>query len=140
VVPGQAVFTIDIRAEQDAVRLSAVADVLRAMQATGQRRNVALDINQTHDAASVPCAPWLQAQLEQAIAGLGLPLRRLPSGAGHDAMAVAALTDVAMLFVRCGNGGISHHPDEIMTADDARSAAGVFTRFVEDFRPRPAAA
>lgn len=140
VVPGLAVFTIDIRAGQDMVRLAAVTDVLREMQAIGARRNVALDINQTHDAASVPCAPWLQAQLEQAITGLGLPLRRLPSGAGHDAMAVATLTDVAMLFVRCGNSGISHHPDEIMTAADARSAARVFTRFVEHFNPRPTAA
>ncbi|MFL6716866.1 MAG: allantoate amidohydrolase [Burkholderiaceae bacterium] len=140
VVPGRAVFTIDIRAEQDAVRQAAVADVLREMQAIAARRNVSLDINQTHDAASVPCAPWLQAQLEQAIAALGLPLRHLPSGAGHDAMAVAALTDVAMLFVRCGNGGISHHPDETMTAADAQAAADVFTRFVESFVPQQAAA
>lgn len=140
VVPGRAVFTIDIRAEQDAVRQAAVADVLREMQAIAARRNVSLDVNQTHDAASVPCAPWLQAQLEQAIAGLGLPLRHLPSGAGHDAMAVATLTDVAMLFVRCGSGGISHHPDETMTAADAQAAADVFTRFVESFVPQQAAA
>jgi hydantoinase/carbamoylase family amidase len=139
VVPGNAVFTIDIRAEQDDVRLAAVADVLREMQAIAARRNVALDINQTHDAASVPCAPWLQAQFAAAIAGLGMPLRHLPSGAGHDAMAVAALTDVAMLFVRCGNGGISHHPAETMTAGDAQAAADVFARFVEDFRPQQAA-
>ena len=136
VVPGKAVFTIDIRAEQDAVRLAAVADVLHEMEAIAARRNVQLAINQTHDAASVPCAPWLQAQLEQAVASLGMPVRHLPSGAGHDAMAVAALTDVAMLFVRCGNGGISHHPDETMTAADAQAAADVFSRFVEHFAPR----
>ena len=141
VVPGNAVFTIDIRAEQDAVRLDAVADVLREMQAIGARRNVQLDINQTHDAASVRCAPWLQAQLAAAIAGLGMPPRFLPSGAGHDAMAIAALTDVAMLFVRCGNGGISHHPDETMSVEDAQAAADVFSRFVEQFRAQdPAAA
>ena len=80
-------------------------------------------------------APWLQRQLGDAIGELGLPLRVLPSGAGHDAMAIAALTEVAMLFVRCGNGGISHHPDESMTADDADTAADVFTRFVERFTP-----
>ena len=139
VVPGKAVFTIDIRAEQDAVRQAAVADVLREMEAVAARRNVPLTINQTHDAASVPCAPWLQAQLEQAIAALGMPVRRLPSGAGHDAMAVAALTDVAMLFVRCGNGGISHHPDETMTAADAQAAADAFARFVEHFVPQTSA-
>ncbi|MET0962166.1 MAG: allantoate amidohydrolase [Noviherbaspirillum sp.] len=135
VVPGKAVFTIDIRAEQDAVRQAAVADVLREMDAIAARRDVQLAVHRTHDAASVPCAPWLQAQLEQAIASLGMPARRLPSGAGHDAMALAALTDVAMLFVRCGNGGISHHPDETMSAADAQAAADVYTRFVEQFKP-----
>ena len=139
VVPGKAIFTIDIRAERDAVRQAAVADVLREMEAVAARRNVALAVNQTHDAASVPCAPWLQAQLEQAIAAQGLPVRLLPSGAGHDAMAVAALTDVAMLFVRCGNGGISHHPDETMTTADAQAAADVLACFVENFAPRTSA-
>ena len=139
VVPGNAVFTIDIRAEQDPVRLAAVADVLREMQAIAARRNVQLDINQTHDAASVPCAPWLQAQFAAAVTALGMPLRFLPSGAGHDAMAVAALTDVAMLFVRCGNGGISHHPDETMTAEDAEIAADVFSHVVEHFQPQAVA-
>ena len=135
-VPGKAVFTIDIRAESDAVRLAAVADVEREMALIAARRRVALDVQRTHEAASVPCAGWLQEQLAGAIAALGLPLRRLPSGAGHDAMAIAALTDVAMLFVRCGNGGISHHPDETMTAADADAAAAVFSRFVEQFSPR----
>lgn len=133
VIPGKAVFTIDIRAETDDVRLAAVRDVLDEMKRIAARRRVTLEINQTHEASSVPCASWLQDQLAQAIAGLGMPVRRLPSGAGHDAMAVAALTDVAMLFVRCGNGGISHHPDECMSADDARVAADIFSRFVEHF-------
>ncbi|MEC5159429.1 MULTISPECIES: allantoate amidohydrolase [unclassified Janthinobacterium] len=135
-VPGKAVFTIDIRAESDAVRLAAVADVVREMPLIAARRGVTLDVNRTHEAVSVPCAGWLQEQLAGAIASAGLPLRHLPSGAGHDAMAIAALTDVAMLFVRCGNGGISHHPDETMTADDAATAAAVFSRFVEQFSPR----
>ncbi|OWW21253.1 allantoate amidohydrolase [Noviherbaspirillum denitrificans] len=134
VVPGKAVFTIDIRAESDDVRLAAVNDVMAAMRDIAARRNVSLDIHQTHEAKSVPCAGWLQEQLASAIAGFDLPLRRLPSGAGHDAMALAGLTDVAMLFVRCGNGGISHHPDETMTAEDADIAASIFMRFVEHFK------
>lgn len=136
VVPGKAVFSIDIRAETDAVREAAVRDVLDEMKRIAAHRHVDLDINPTHEAKSVPCAPWLKQQLAQAISDLGLPLRHLPSGAGHDAMAIAALTDVAMLFVRCGNGGISHHPSETMTADDATTAAKVFSRFVEQFVPR----
>ncbi|MBK8768158.1 MAG: M20/M25/M40 family metallo-hydrolase [Burkholderiaceae bacterium] len=50
--------------------------------------------------------------LARAIAARGLAVRHLPSGAGHDAMVFPALAPSAMLFVRCGNGGISHHPDE----------------------------
>lgn len=134
VVPGRALFSIDIRAGDDAVRHAAVADVLAEIDTIAQRRNVSINARKTHDAMSVPCAPWLQQQLATAISSSNLPVRHLPSGAGHDAMAMAAITDVAMLFVRCGNGGISHHPDETMTAADAALAAQVFTHFVEQFR------
>ncbi|PUA16471.1 allantoate amidohydrolase [Glaciimonas sp. PCH181] len=133
VVPGKAIFSIDIRAGDDAVRLAAVTDVLAEMNKIGQRRNVVIRARQTHDAVSVPCAPWLQQQLASAIASSEIPVRYLPSGAGHDAMAMAAITDVAMLFVRCGNGGISHHPDEIMTTEDAALASQAFSYFVEHF-------
>ena len=134
VVPGKAIFSIDIRAEQDPIRQAAVADVLQHIELVAARRHVAVQIRKTHEAASVPCAPWLQQQLAGAIEECALPLRHLPSGAGHDAMAMAAITDVAMLFVRCGNGGISHHPDEIMSAADAALGARVFSRFVENFK------
>jgi acetylornithine deacetylase/succinyl-diaminopimelate desuccinylase-like protein len=69
-------------------------------------------------------------QLGQAVRRAGLPRLDLPSGAGHDAMAIAAVTDVAMLFTRCGNGGISHNPLETMTADDADMAAQVLLDFL----------
>ncbi|HWW05038.1 allantoate amidohydrolase [Collimonas sp.] len=134
VVPGKAIFSIDIRAEQDPVRQAAVADVLTQIEQIAQRRNVVVHSRKTHEASSVPCAPWLQQQLASAIETSGLTVKHLPSGAGHDAMAMAAITDVAMLFVRCGNGGISHHPDEIMSADDAALASQAFSRFVENFK------
>jgi N-carbamoyl-L-amino-acid hydrolase len=131
VVPGKAVFSIDIRSGDDAVREQAVADTLAEIERVAARRKVRVDVRKTHEAGSVPCAPWLQQQLAAAIERCGQPVRHLPSGAGHDAMAMAAIADVAMLFVRCGNGGISHHPDEIMTAEDAALAARVFRDFVE---------
>jgi N-carbamoyl-L-amino-acid hydrolase len=132
VVPGKAVFSIDIRSGDDAVREQAVADTLAEIERVAARRKVRVDVRKTHEAGSVPCAPWLQEQLAAAIERCGQPVRHLPSGAGHDAMAMAAIADVAMLFVRCGNGGISHHPDEIMTAEDATIAARVFRDFVEN--------
>ncbi|HEY4317101.1 MAG TPA: allantoate amidohydrolase [Herbaspirillum sp.] len=134
VVPGRAVFSIDIRAGDDLQRLGAVDDVLKAIDAIAARRGVSAHVRKTHEAGSVPCAPWLRRQLQQAVQDAGLPLRDLPSGAGHDAMAMAAVADVAMLFVRCGNGGISHHPAEIMSTGDAAHAARVFSMFVENFQ------
>ncbi|MDB5773943.1 MAG: amidase, hydantoinase/carbamoylase family protein [Herbaspirillum sp.] len=133
VVPGRAMLTIDVRAGDDAVRQAAVADLLQAVEAIAARRGVSAHVRKTHEADRVACAPWLQQQMRQALAAVNLPLRELPSGAGHDAMAMAAVTDVAMLFVRCGNGGISHHPAETMSAEDAAQAARVFSLFVERF-------
>jgi allantoate deiminase/N-carbamoyl-L-amino-acid hydrolase len=132
-VPGRAVFSIDIRAGVDAEREAAVNDVLAEIERVCARRNVRSQIRKTHEAASVPCAPWLQSQWAAAVERQGVPVRHLPSGAGHDAMAIAAIADVAMLFVRCGNGGISHHPTETMTSEDAQIAARVFADFVEHF-------
>lgn len=137
VVPGRATFSIDIRAGIDTEREAAVNDVLAEIERICARRNVRAQIRRTHEAASVPCASWLQSQWAAAVERQGVPVRHLPSGAGHDAMAIAAIADVAMLFVRCGNGGISHHPTETMTAEDAQVAARVFADFVEHFhRPQ----
>lgn len=133
VVPGAARFSIDIRAEQDIERIAAVEDVMAQIEHITRRRLVKATVRKTHEAASVPCHASLQDRLAAAIERAGLPLMYLPSGAGHDAMAIAAIADVAMLFVRCGNGGISHHPDEIMSAEDAASAAEVFMHFIESF-------
>jgi acetylornithine deacetylase/succinyl-diaminopimelate desuccinylase-like protein len=75
-------------------------------------------------------------QLGAAVERAGLPRFDLPSGAGHDAMAMAKVMDVAMLFTRCGNGGISHNRLETMTADDADVAARVLLDFLRSFTPR----
>jgi hydantoinase/carbamoylase family amidase len=135
VVPGRALFSIDVRAEQDAQRLAAVADILAAIERIAARRGVATQVRQTHEARSVPCAPALCTQLAASLRRAGLPARQLPSGAGHDAMVIAARTGMAMLFVRCGNGGISHNPLETMSAEDAALAARVVSDFIEHFQP-----
>jgi N-carbamoyl-L-amino-acid hydrolase len=64
--------------------------------------------------------------LETAVASLGLPLHCLPSGAGHDAMKLHDLMPQAMLFVRGGNGGISHNPLETISNDDADLSVRAF--------------
>ena len=136
VIPGHCKLSLDIRAADDAVRLAATDDVLAAIAAICARRQVAPFIRQVVSAAAAPCAPWLMEQLGAAVERAGLPRYDLASGAGHDAMAMAKMTDVAMLFVRCGNGGISHNRLETMTADDADIAARVLLDFFRSFRPR----
>jgi allantoate deiminase len=137
VVPGSARFTVDLRAPADERRAVALADLLAGFDAIAARRQVTITTTKTHDAASSPCAPWLADQIRDAIEAEAHALRSLPSGAGHDGMAVASITDIAMLFVRC-RGGISHNPAEAITAADAEAGARVLARFIRNFRPRSA--
>jgi N-carbamoyl-L-amino-acid hydrolase len=134
VIPGACRLSLDIRAADDAVRLAAVKDVLDGIAAICARRQVEFALQQIVDASAAPCAPRLMRQFGDAILRAGLPRFDLLSGAGHDAMAMAAITDVAMLFTRCGNGGISHNPLETMTADDADIAARVLLDFLRSYR------
>lgn len=134
VIPGRCELSIDVRSGEDAVREAAVRDLDAEIAAIAQHRGVAIQQRRVLEAASVSCAPALQDALSRSVRRVtGSPARRLPSGAGHDAMMMAGLTDVGMLFVRCGNGGISHHPTETMTADDAQIAAQVFQDFLQHY-------
>jgi allantoate deiminase len=135
VIPGQVSFTIDIRAATDAHRKLAVADIVRQIENIARRRKLVLQIDVTHENGTVPCAPWLKSQVSEAIAGEGYPVFELPSGAGHDGMAMIDIADVGMVFVRC-RGGISHHPDEHVDKADVDAGARVLLRLIENFRPR----
>jgi allantoate deiminase len=133
VIPGQASFTIDIRAPTDLHRKRAVADIVRRIEAIAKRRNLALQLDVTHENRTVPCAPWLKAQIAEAIAAEGFAVFELASGAGHDGMAMIDIADVGMIFIRC-RGGISHHPDEHVELADADAGARVLLRVIENFR------
>ncbi len=138
VIPGQAAFTIDIRAPTDAHRKLAVADIVRRIENIAKRRKLTLQLDVTHENRTVPCAPWLKSQVAAAAAAEGFRVFELPSGAGHDGMAMIDIADVAMVFVRC-KGGISHHPDEHVDVADADAGARVLLRLIENFRPKRAA-
>jgi allantoate deiminase len=138
VIPGQVSFTIDMRAPSDAHRKLAIADIVRQIENIARRRKLGLQVDVTHENRTVPCAPWLKDQVSEAIAGEGYRVFELPSGAGHDGMAMIDIADVAMLFVRC-RGGISHHPDEHVELADVEAGARVLLRLIENFRPRGAA-
>jgi allantoate deiminase/N-carbamoyl-L-amino-acid hydrolase len=137
VIPGACVFSLDIRAADDAVRDAAVEDVLRHIETVCERRCIEANVEKMVSAPAAPCAPWLMEQLSAAAGRAGVQPFKLASGAGHDAMTIAKITDVAMLFTRCGNGGISHNPLETMTADDAEVSAQILLDFLRRFTSKP---
>lgn len=135
VIPGHCELSFDIRSDDDAVRDAAFADISAAAASIASRRNVEVHIRKVLEIGRVPCAPRMQRRWADSIRRVtgAATVRSLPSGAGHDAMVMAAVADMGMLFVRCGNGGISHHPAEIMSEADAELAARVFMDFLTNF-------
>ncbi len=133
VIPGRIQFTIDLRSGDDHKRRQAVAALASQCQAIAARRGVTLEWEIFFENDAAPCDAALKAQLANAIERHGVPLRELASGAGHDAMKFHGVVPMAMLFVRCGNGGISHNPAETMTAQDADLATAVLLDFFEHY-------
>jgi hydantoinase/carbamoylase family amidase len=131
VIPGRCDLSLDIRARHDATRDAALADVMRVIDDIAARRGVTIERRETLRSPAVACAPRLIDLLSAATARLGIRPHRLLSGAGHDAMLFDGVTDIAMLFVRCGNGGVSHSPRETVTAEDADVAARVLLAFFD---------
>ena len=127
-------FTVDLRSADDALRREAVRSLQSEFEQVALRRNVSVYTVPYYSADAALCDPRLQQQLASAIAAHSLRVHCLPSGAGHDAMVFPAVAPMAMLFVRCGNNGISHHPDETMTAADADIATSVMLHFLENFQ------
>ena len=96
------------------------------------RRGVLIRITKTHEGETAACAPWLIEQIGKAVAAVGVPVRRLPSGAGHDGMAMIGVADIGMLFVRCKKG-VSHNPAEAVTLDDVATGARALLSLIENF-------
>jgi allantoate deiminase len=134
VIPGECRFTIDVRAPDDAQRCQAVEEIRAAVATISVRRGVQSSIVVLHDSPASPCAPWLMQRIDAAIAAQGVVPQRLPSGAGHDAMAMAAIADTGMIFVRCA-GGISHNPAERITIEDAQAGFVALCWLVRNLNP-----
>jgi len=126
VVPGRCRFSLDVRAPVDAARDACSRDILAELGAICERRGLSHQLHETMRAAAAPSAPEWQQRWERAVESLGLPVHRLPSGAGHDAMKMHALLPQAMLFVRGENAGISHNPLESTTSHDIDLAVQAF--------------
>ena len=127
VVPGRCSFSLDLRAPTDAQRDALARDVLQQLHAICERRGLRHTPEETMRAAAAPSPPEWQARWEKAVTALGVPLFKLPSGAGHDAMKLHEVMPQAMLFVRGENAGISHNSLESTTSDDMQLAVDAFT-------------
>ncbi len=131
VIPGRARLTLDLRHPDDAARRRAEGDLRREVAALAGRRGVEMAWREVQGYASTICDPGLTGRLAAAVVANGVEDMRLTSGAGHDAVALAGLLPVAMLFVRCA-GGISHNPAESITVEDVAMAAGVLDALLDD--------
>jgi N-carbamoyl-L-amino-acid hydrolase len=132
VVPGRCKFSLDLRAPNNAQRDALTNDVLDALKEICERRGVRHTLEETMRAAAAPSAPEWQQRWEKAVDQLGVPLFRMPSGAGHDAMKLHEVMPQAMLFVRGINSGISHNPLESSTNDDMQLAVQAFQLLLSD--------
>ncbi len=122
VVPGRCQFTLDMRAPSDAQRDALANDILRSLKEICARRHLHYTLESSMRVAAAPSALAWQQRWERAVASLGLPVHRMSSGAGHDAMRLHEIMPQAMLFVRGQNSGISHSPLESTSSDDIELA------------------
>lgn len=118
VIPGACSFSIDLRAPVNAKRDALEANIDKALRAIAKARGVHLSMDRILAVAAAPSDAAWQKRWETAVQSLGLPVHRMTSGAGHDAMKLHDIMPQAMLFVRGENAGISHNPLESSTAHD----------------------
>jgi beta-ureidopropionase / N-carbamoyl-L-amino-acid hydrolase len=132
VVPGRCSFSLDLRATTNAARDALVADVRAELERICHARGLRFTLEETLAANAAPSHPLWQQRWERAVQALGLPVWRMPSGAGHDAMKLHEVMPQAMLFLRGGNAGISHNPLETITTDDAELCVAAFDQLLQD--------
>ena len=131
VVPGRCKFSLDIRATTDAARDACAEDVRAELARLCERRGLHFSLEEALRIAAAPTAPAWQQRWERAVEALGLPVYRMPSGAGHDAMKMHEVMPQAMLFLRGMNAGISHNPLEAITNDDAELCVRAFQALLD---------
>jgi allantoate deiminase len=130
VIPSEATLSLDVRHPDEGIRVESTRQILERAREIAARRGVATRAEQLSENSSVPCSPRLVALLAKAVEAEGIVPAQLASGAGHDAVPMSSLTDVAMLFVRC-KGGISHNPAESVTTEDLSVSIDVLSHFLE---------
>jgi allantoate deiminase len=129
VIAGDVAATLDVRHGDNAVRSAALERILLAAQRAADKRGVEFAWRQTMDQPAAPMDKGLTDLLETAVRCADVQPMRMMSGAGHDAMIVAARLPSCMLFLR-SPGGLSHHPEESVLADDVTAAVAAGMEFL----------
>lgn len=137
VIPGRVDFSLEVRSATDAKRESAIGRMMAEAGQIARRRRMDVVFETAHETATTACTAAMQSVLADAIASLGHEPFRLASGAGHDALSMAKLCPIAMLFVRC-KGGISHNPAEFASEPDMGLAVAALVRFIETLAAKAA--
>jgi allantoate deiminase len=132
VIAAEARCSLDVRHAEDAKRIRALAEMVRAAEEIAAKRGVRCTWSETHAQAAVPMDAAMVAMAERAVERAGYPVRRMASGAGHDAMVLAGHVPSGMIFLR-SPGGLSHHPDETVLAEDVAAAYLAGLNFLEEF-------
>lgn len=135
VIPGRVVFSLDIRSATDALREGAIRKIKAEAARIAEQRGLTIEFEPAHETRTTACTPFMQDLLADAIASLGHEPFRLASGAGHDALSMAKLCPIAMLFVRC-RGGVSHNPAEFASETDMGLSVAALTGFIEGLAAR----
>jgi len=137
VVPGRCRFSLDVRATTNEVRDACARDIQERLREICARRGLQYTLEESMRAAAAPCDPAWRERWERAVETLGLPVFRMPSGAGHDAMMLHRIMPQAMLFLRGLNAGISHNPLESITNDDADLCVRAFSNLLDQLATDP---
>lgn len=133
-IPKLATFTIDLRHPDDATRLESLETLHQSVAAIANERGLALDWTQVQDNNATPCDPRISASLLDSLAAVTGSRLIIPSGAGHDGVAVSRICPITMIFIRCRDG-LSHHPDEYASPSDIGTGIAVLTHFLKSFSP-----
>jgi allantoate deiminase len=136
-IPGEARLSLDVRHESDTIRRASAEILINTAQRIAERRRLNFEWRQLADQPAVACDPFLIDALENAVNAAGIPTHEMPSGAGHDAMILAARVPVAMLFLR-SPGGLSHHPDEAVRPSDVKTALAAGRELLAELERRHA--
>lgn len=136
-IPSHASFSLEIRSPNDKIRLESGEYLHKQCENLASARHLQVSMKKTYEQIAQPCNDDFQRKWQSAIRSLGLPEFSLPSGATHDASAMADLTPIGMLFVR-SQRGLSHNPAEYTLSEDMDLAIQAIKSLLKNWQDKSA--